>query len=83
MCVCVCVLQTQVIKIQTEHTTERTSDRSLQLRITELLATLELRETLIKRQAEVRGQTTHDTCHPVTMTEGLSNSVQDYYLCTI
>ncbi|XP_031428488.1 protein POF1B-like [Clupea harengus] len=46
------ILRTQVIKIQTEHTTERTSDRSLQLRITELLATLELRETLIKRQAE-------------------------------
>ncbi|XP_031428624.2 protein POF1B, partial [Clupea harengus] len=46
------ILRTQVIKIQTEHTSERTSDRSLQLRITELLATLELRETLIKRQAE-------------------------------
>ncbi|XP_048085071.1 protein POF1B [Alosa alosa] len=45
-------LRTQLIRIQTEHTTERTTDRSLELRITELLATLEQRDSLVKRQEE-------------------------------
>ncbi|XP_062392483.1 protein POF1B isoform X2 [Sardina pilchardus] len=45
-------LRTQIIRIQTEHTTERTSDTSLQLRITELMATLEQRDSLVKRQEE-------------------------------
>lgn len=45
-------MRSQLIKIQTERTTVHTNDNSLQLRITELLTTLETRETLIKRQEE-------------------------------
>ncbi|XP_063059023.1 protein POF1B isoform X2 [Engraulis encrasicolus] len=45
-------MRTQLIKIQTTHTTERTNDKSLQLRITELLSTLEQRDSLVKRQEE-------------------------------
>ena len=54
---CVCVRQSQLVKIQTEFTTERSSDKSLQLRITELLTTLEQRESVIRRQEEVRAIT--------------------------
>ncbi|XP_066501774.1 protein POF1B isoform X2 [Hoplias malabaricus] len=45
-------LQSQMVRIQTEYTTERSSDKSLQLRITELLTKLEQRESVIKRQEE-------------------------------
>ncbi|KAK3524441.1 hypothetical protein QTP70_028663 [Hemibagrus guttatus] len=45
-------MRSQLVKIQTEYTTERSSDKSLQLRITELLTTLEHRESTIKRQEE-------------------------------
>uniref|UniRef100_A0A8B9JSM1 POF1B actin binding protein n=2 Tax=Astyanax mexicanus TaxID=7994 RepID=A0A8B9JSM1_ASTMX len=45
-------MRSQLVKIQTEYSTERSSDKSLQLRITELLSTLEQRESVIKRQEE-------------------------------
>ncbi|XP_041750668.1 protein POF1B-like [Coregonus clupeaformis] len=45
-------LRTQLTRITTEYTTERSGDKSLQLRITQLLATLEQREVIIKRQEE-------------------------------
>ncbi|XP_030649283.1 protein POF1B isoform X2 [Chanos chanos] len=45
-------LRSQLIKVQTEYSTERSSDKSLQLRITELLSSLEQRESVIKRQEE-------------------------------
>ncbi|XP_026794491.3 protein POF1B [Pangasianodon hypophthalmus] len=45
-------MRSQVVKIQTEYTTERSSDKSLQLKITELLNTLEQRESTIRRQEE-------------------------------
>ncbi|XP_036444846.1 protein POF1B isoform X2 [Colossoma macropomum] len=45
-------MRSQLVKIQTEYTTERSSDKSLQLRITELLTTLEQRESVIRRQEE-------------------------------
>ncbi|KAL2094177.1 hypothetical protein ACEWY4_008896 [Coilia grayii] len=45
-------LRTQLIKMQTEHTTERSSDKTLQLRIAELLATLEQRQSVIRQQEE-------------------------------
>ncbi|KAF4077622.1 hypothetical protein AMELA_G00210230 [Ameiurus melas] len=45
-------MRTQMVTIQTEHTTNRSSDKSLQLRITELLTMLEQRESTIKRQEE-------------------------------
>ncbi|MCJ8740552.1 hypothetical protein PDJAM_G00060360 [Pangasius djambal] len=45
-------MRSQLVKIQTEYTTERSSDKSLQLRITELLSTLEQRESTIRRQEE-------------------------------
>ncbi|XP_027033124.1 protein POF1B isoform X2 [Tachysurus fulvidraco] len=45
-------MRSQLVKIQTEYTTDRSSDKSLQLRITELLTTLEQRESTIRRQEE-------------------------------
>ncbi|KAG7321246.1 hypothetical protein KOW79_015661 [Hemibagrus wyckioides] len=45
-------MRSQLVKIQTEYTTEHSSDRSLELRITELLTSLEQRESTIKRQEE-------------------------------
>ncbi|XP_029556452.1 protein POF1B isoform X3 [Salmo trutta] len=45
-------LRTQLMRITTEYTTERSGDKSLQLRITQLLTTLEQREVVIKRQEE-------------------------------
>ncbi|KAI4880905.1 hypothetical protein NFI96_029785 [Prochilodus magdalenae] len=45
-------MRSQLVKIQTEYTTERSSDKSLQLRITELLTSLEQRESVIRRQEE-------------------------------
>ncbi|XP_038844329.1 protein POF1B-like [Salvelinus namaycush] len=45
-------LRTQLTRITTEYTTERSGDKSLQLRITQLLTTLEQREVVIKRQEE-------------------------------
>nr|XP_061801570.1 protein POF1B-like [Nerophis lumbriciformis] len=48
-------LRTQITKLQTEITTERTSsasEKSLQLKISELLAMLEQRQTTITRQEE-------------------------------
>lgn len=46
-------LRSQITKIQTEVTTERSSsDKSLQLRISELLSMLEQRQTIITRQEE-------------------------------
>nr|XP_057942179.1 protein POF1B isoform X2 [Doryrhamphus excisus] len=48
-------LRTQIIRMQTEITTERSSsasEKSLQLKISELLAMLEQRQTTIKRQEE-------------------------------
>ncbi|XP_028840581.1 protein POF1B isoform X2 [Denticeps clupeoides] len=64
-------LRTQLIKIQTERTTTvQSSDRSLQLRISELLSTLEQREILIKRQEEElrRLQERNDSSKNVTKT---------------
>lgn len=50
---CVCP-QTQITTIQTDTSSSKSSaDRSLQLRISELLATLEQRQTTITRQEEV------------------------------
>uniref|UniRef100_A0A8D3ATH4 POF1B actin binding protein n=1 Tax=Scophthalmus maximus TaxID=52904 RepID=A0A8D3ATH4_SCOMX len=52
-------LRTQITRIQTEVSSEKSSsDRSLQLKISELLAMLEQRQTTITRQEEV-GDTTH------------------------
>uniref|UniRef100_A0A8C8IAA0 POF1B helix-loop-helix domain-containing protein n=1 Tax=Oncorhynchus tshawytscha TaxID=74940 RepID=A0A8C8IAA0_ONCTS len=48
-------LRSQLTRITTEYTTERSGDKSLHLRITQLLTTLEQREVVIKRQEEVRG----------------------------
>ncbi|XP_053504835.1 protein POF1B [Ictalurus furcatus] len=45
-------MRTQLVKIQTEYTTDRSSDKSLQLRISELLTTLEQRDSTIRRQEE-------------------------------
>ncbi|XP_060746782.1 protein POF1B isoform X2 [Tachysurus vachellii] len=45
-------MRSQLVKIQTEYTTDRSSDKSLELRITELLTTLEKRESTIRRQEE-------------------------------
>ncbi|XP_038861452.1 protein POF1B isoform X2 [Salvelinus namaycush] len=45
-------LRTQLTRITTEYTTERSGDKSLHLRITQLLTTLEQREVVIKRQEE-------------------------------
>ncbi|XP_072518401.1 protein POF1B isoform X2 [Salminus brasiliensis] len=45
-------MRSQLVKIQTEYTTERSGDKSLQLRITELLTSLEQRESVIRRQEE-------------------------------
>ncbi|XP_076835795.1 protein POF1B isoform X2 [Brachyhypopomus gauderio] len=49
-------MRSQIIKVQTERHTERhtetSSDRSLELKITELLSKLEQRESVIKRQEE-------------------------------
>lgn len=59
-CVGACLLhvrvasQSQLIQVKTEYSTQTTGDRSLGLRITELLTKLEQRESLIKRQEEVR-----------------------------
>uniref|UniRef100_A0A8D3ATJ9 POF1B actin binding protein n=1 Tax=Scophthalmus maximus TaxID=52904 RepID=A0A8D3ATJ9_SCOMX len=51
--------KTQITRIQTEVSSEKSSsDRSLQLKISELLAMLEQRQTTITRQEEV-GDTTH------------------------
>ncbi|XP_062309658.1 LOW QUALITY PROTEIN: protein POF1B [Osmerus eperlanus] len=46
------MLRSQMTRIQTEYSSERSGDRSLQLRITELLTSLEQRETIIRRQEE-------------------------------
>ncbi|XP_064879440.1 protein POF1B-like [Oncorhynchus nerka] len=45
-------LRSQLTRITTEYTTERSGDKSLHLRITQLLTTLEQREVVIKRQEE-------------------------------
>ncbi|KAL6470326.1 hypothetical protein MHYP_G00214450 [Metynnis hypsauchen] len=45
-------MRSQLVKIQTEYTTEHSSDKSLQMRITELLSSLEQRESVIRRQEE-------------------------------
>uniref|UniRef100_A0A3P8XN35 POF1B helix-loop-helix domain-containing protein n=1 Tax=Esox lucius TaxID=8010 RepID=A0A3P8XN35_ESOLU len=45
-------LQTQLTRITTEYTTEKSGDQSLQLRISQLLSTLEQREVVIRRQEE-------------------------------
>lgn len=45
-------LRSQMVNIQTDYTTERSSDKSLQLRITELLSSLEQRESTIRHQEE-------------------------------
>ncbi|KAL4660058.1 protein POF1B [Arapaima gigas] len=45
-------LRSQLIKIKTEYTTQTTDDRSLELRSMELLAKLDQRESIIKRQEE-------------------------------
>lgn len=57
-------LQSQITKIQTQVTTTTTntsSEKSLQLKISELLAMLEQRQTTITRQEEVC--TTHTIKH--------------------
>lgn len=46
-------MRSQLIKVQTEqHTTDRSSDRSLQLKITELMSTVEQRDSSIRRMEE-------------------------------
>ncbi|XP_021473859.2 protein POF1B [Oncorhynchus mykiss] len=45
-------LRSQLTRITTEYTTERSGDKSLHLRITQLLTTLEQREVVIKHQEE-------------------------------
>ncbi|XP_035290091.1 protein POF1B isoform X1 [Anguilla anguilla] len=45
-------LKAQMMKMQTEYSSQSSGDRSLQLRITELISTLEQREIIIKRQEE-------------------------------
>lgn len=54
-------LQSQIMKIQTQVTTTTTtntsSEKSLQLKISELLAMLEQRQTTITRQEEVCNMT--------------------------
>ncbi|KAF5906467.1 protein POF1B, partial [Clarias magur] len=45
-------MRTQITKIQTEYTSDRSSDKSLQLKITELMSTLNQRETTIRRLEE-------------------------------
>ncbi|XP_023700521.1 protein POF1B [Paramormyrops kingsleyae] len=45
-------LRSQLILVKTEYSTQTTGDRSLELRITEMLTKLEQRESLIKRQEE-------------------------------
>ncbi|XP_035383239.1 protein POF1B isoform X2 [Electrophorus electricus] len=53
-------MRSQVTKIQTERYSEHSNDRSLQLKITELLSKLEQRESVIRRQEEDLRRLQHD-----------------------
>ncbi|KAJ8346184.1 hypothetical protein SKAU_G00303770 [Synaphobranchus kaupii] len=46
------MLKTQLLKTQTESSSQSSGEQSLQLRITELISTLEQRQIIIKRQEE-------------------------------